>query len=138
MKPDVDDNISKQVQRAYHISGLIAGFIKRTLTLAEQEELDEWISASDANMKMFGELTDEKNIAAFLAAFERADTEAALARVHQRFLEKKRTRKIVRYAAIPASIIIIVGLFLFLDKCTARSKKSDLRIIKQEKSSLSK
>ena len=138
MKPDVDDNISKQVQRAYHISGLIAGFIKRTLTLAEQEELDEWISASDANMKMFGELADEKNIAAFLAAFERADTEAALARVHQRFLEKKRTRKIVRYAAIPASIIIIVGLFLFLDKCTARSKKSDLRIIKQEKSSLSK
>ena len=53
----------KDIQQANRTAYLVAGFIRQTLTAAEREELDAWITASDDNMRLFGELTDEKNIA---------------------------------------------------------------------------
>jgi ferric-dicitrate binding protein FerR (iron transport regulator) len=44
------------------IAYLIAGFVKGTLTTAEQEELDLWVAASDDNLRLFEELTDEDKL----------------------------------------------------------------------------
>jgi len=35
------------------IARLIAGFIRGTLSKNEHDELDEWVAASDENMKLF-------------------------------------------------------------------------------------
>jgi hypothetical protein len=49
-------------KRARRIASLLAGYIRDTLTPAEHDELDEWVGASDKNMRLFEELTDEKRI----------------------------------------------------------------------------
>jgi transmembrane sensor len=40
---------------------LIAGYLGKTLTTEEHDELDRWVESSDRNMEIFEELTDEKN-----------------------------------------------------------------------------
>ena len=53
-------------QPAYRIAYLIAGFIRNTLTEKEHQELDDWVNESDHNMKLFEDLTDERNLEANL------------------------------------------------------------------------
>lgn len=38
---------------------LLIGFIRRTLTTKEDEELDAWVNANDENMQLFENFTDE-------------------------------------------------------------------------------
>lgn len=57
----------------HRVAYLIAGFITETLTEAEHDELDDWVSASDDNLRIFGELTDETKMAAALETFRRFD-----------------------------------------------------------------
>ena len=52
--------------QAYRTAYLIAGFIRQSLTESEHDELDNWINASDINMKLFEDLNDEDNLAANL------------------------------------------------------------------------
>jgi hypothetical protein len=54
-------NNSKE-QKARRIASLLAGYIRDSLTPAEHDELDEWVGASDRNMRLFEELTDEKRL----------------------------------------------------------------------------
>lgn len=51
----LSDQNSEQADR---IKFLIAGFIRETLTEAEQDELDGWVSASEENLLLFEDLTD--------------------------------------------------------------------------------
>ena len=48
--------------KARRIAKLLAGYMRDTLTPAEHDELDEWVGASDKNMKLFEELTDENRV----------------------------------------------------------------------------
>src|SRR6185369_9819582 len=59
------------------IAYLIAGFIKNSLTQSEHDELDRWVNDSDRNMKLFEDLTDEKNIAANLHWMDQVNTAEA-------------------------------------------------------------
>ena len=45
---------------------LIGGFISRTLTIAEEEELHAWILESEPNMQLFEDMTDEPMIDSFM------------------------------------------------------------------------
>jgi transmembrane sensor len=53
------DDSYKQSSR---VTCLIEGFIKGRLTTAEHDELDAWVEASDDNMRLFEELTDDKKV----------------------------------------------------------------------------
>jgi transmembrane sensor len=68
-------------EKAYRIAYLIAGYIRKTLSEAEHDELDKWVEASDENMLLFEELTDEKNIEANLAWMESIQTDKALEKI---------------------------------------------------------
>ncbi len=52
-----------QDERVKYIAYLFVGHLKETLTSKEQDDLDEWVGASDKNMRLFEELTNEDNIA---------------------------------------------------------------------------
>ena len=62
MKEPPIDNESQPLEGAYRIAKLIAGYIQGKLSPKEHDELDEWVAASDENMKLFEELTDEANV----------------------------------------------------------------------------
>src|SRR5665213_3199804 len=63
---------------AHRIAYLIAGYIRGTITEPEHDELDKWVEASDDNMLLFEELTDEKNIEANLEWMDKVTTEKNL------------------------------------------------------------
>jgi len=48
-------------QRAQRVTYLVIGFINKTLTTREHDELDEWLEESDDNVELFAQLTDERN-----------------------------------------------------------------------------
>lgn len=43
----------------FHITRLLVAYFTRTITSGRTKELDAWITASDANMKIFGECLKE-------------------------------------------------------------------------------
>jgi transmembrane sensor len=49
-------------KKARRIATLLAGYMRDNLTPAEHDELDEWVGASDKNMRLFEELTDERKV----------------------------------------------------------------------------
>jgi hypothetical protein len=49
-------------EHAQHIGGLISKYIRQQLTPALHNELETWVAESEAHMKIFEQLTDEKEI----------------------------------------------------------------------------
>lgn len=99
---------------AHRVAYLIAGYIRNTLSKAEHEELDDWVNTSDANMKLFEDLTDERNIEANLQMMDRAQSEQVFKELQQqgRFEKPKAGRKINMVWMSAATAIILLGVFL--------------------------
>jgi len=112
-------------EKAYRIAYLIAGFIRRTLTEAEHDELDRWIEESDKNMLLFEELTDEKNIEANLAWMDKVQTEKALEKASRqvRFSPpaKSKKRRLWPFIAAASLLVMVIALYLIKPKKTDRS-----------------
>lgn len=105
-------------EKAFRVAYLIAGYIRKTLTEEEHDELDAWVEASDENMKLFEDLTDEDHIEANLAWMDSVQTEQALAKAKQGivFTPQKKVKNTInwrRYAAA-ASIILAIAAIFFL------------------------
>jgi len=49
-------------KKARRLSKLLAAYIRKTITPEEKEELDEWIGASERNLRLFQELSDPARI----------------------------------------------------------------------------
>ncbi len=104
-------------QEAYRIARLIAGFLRGTLSKTEHLELDDWVAASDENMQLFERLTDEKNLEQAAKWMESVDTEKALQEKKEKMVFNRPTTgklwlRLLPYA-VAASVIIVVGLFIF-------------------------
>lgn len=83
------------------IAYLIAGFIRGTLTTEEHNELDRWVEASDENMRLFEELTDEDKL-----------EEAQL------FFARKQARQQQRYAGLKKRIGLGMNPWLYIAAAT--------------------
>jgi len=112
-------------QNAYRIAYLVAGFIRKTLTEAEHDELDQWIEASDENMLLFEELTDEKNIEANLAWMENVQTETALKKTSRQlqFTDPTKIKRRIAWPFIAAACLlaVLIGVYVFRPAQTAPS-----------------
>ena len=118
MNQDPNENSAGQTQDAFRVGYLITGYIQNTLTEPERDELDEWVTASDENMRLFAELTDEKNIEKGLKerGLYNADKAVKLLKTKVSAKRKKqqaKTRKLFAYG-IAACLILLAGLFLIV------------------------
>lgn len=126
MKKNPYSDIERLAQRTAY---LIAGYIRNTLTEAEHDELDDWVNESNANMRIFEDLTDERNIAANLERMGQIDTDAAYTRLQEQGAFKLPSKKTGsgKWWAIAASVIILSGVYLWLsEKGKSGSSKTDL------------
>ncbi|HUZ57818.1 MAG TPA: hypothetical protein VMU83_03450, partial [Hanamia sp.] len=101
-------------ENAYRIAHLIAGFIRKTLTEAEHDELDAWVESSDDNMLLFEELTDERNIEANLAWMDKVNTEESLKSTKKKIeftSEHKNLKTNKWFYNIAASVILLIAAF---------------------------
>ena len=94
---------------------LVAGFIRNSLTENEHDELDDWINTDDKYMKLFEDLTDEKNVEANLAWLDKVQSEKSyneLQKADAFKLPAKRFR-LNRTWIAAASVILLVGAFFY-------------------------
>jgi transmembrane sensor len=104
-----------ELERAKRIAALIAGYIRRNLSVSDHDELDRWVEESDRNMKLFEELTDDNNVDRVEAWIKSLDSDAAWDRVQGRIHhhEKKSNSKNLFWIA-SAACVAGVGFFIFL------------------------
>lgn len=104
-------------QKARRIAALLAGYMRDTLTPAEHDELDEWVGASDRNMRLFEELTDEKRVQLALELLKDENEQSVLKELQETddivYTRRPLFRRINRYA-VAASIILVAGTIAFL------------------------
>jgi ferric-dicitrate binding protein FerR (iron transport regulator) len=116
-------------EKAYRIAYLVLGFIRKTLTEAEHDELDAWVEASDHNMLLFEELTDEKNIESNIAWMQSIQTEEALEKTKKQIQftssPRSRKRKLWSFIAAAAVVIAVVAMYLVRPKTNNRSTESN-------------
>jgi transmembrane sensor len=98
-------------KEAYRVAYLVAGYIRNTLTDQEHLELDDWVNASDQNMKLFEDLTDERNVQANLELMDKVQSDNSFTALRQSgaFNKPSKKTRIVWMAA--ASVILLLGVF---------------------------
>ena len=101
-------------ESAYRIAYLIAGYIRRTLTQREHDELDEWVAADDKNMLLFEELTDEKNIEASLAWMDKVKSKESFQKLQKSVAFKKTSGKfkVSRVWIAAATTLLVAGTYI--------------------------
>jgi len=114
---------------AYRVAYLIAGYIRNTITEKEHDELNDWVNASDHNMQLFEELTDEKNLEANLAWMDKVQSEESFRELQEggKFKKTARRFKISRTWIAAASVILLAGLF-FIYRYATNSKGDSNKI----------
>lgn len=114
---------------AYRIAYLVAGYIRGTITEKEHDELNDWVNASDHNMQLFEELTDEKNLEANLAWMDKVKSEESLQELQEggKFEKTAGRFKINRAWIAAASVILLAGLF-FIYRYATNSKGDSNKI----------
>jgi transmembrane sensor len=100
---------------AQRIAYLINGYIRKSLTVSEHEELDEWVTASMENQQLFEELSDPANIKKWINWKERIDSDAALEKIKiklgfEREPQAVKRRRIWSYWIAAAAVISLVFL----------------------------
>jgi transmembrane sensor len=118
MNEELNENSPGRMQDAYRVGYLIAGYLKNSLTDAERDELDEWVTASDENMRLFAEMTDEKNIEKGLKERGLYDADKAVERLKTRINaagKRHRPQKVSLYLyGAAACLVLLAGLFFFV------------------------
>lgn len=97
--------------KAYRAAYLIAGYIRGTLLEAEKDELDEWLVEDEANIRLFAELTDEKNLEAALKERDSYNSELAIEKLRAKIGKPKSRRRVWQYAA--AVFVVVFAIFLY-------------------------
>ena len=119
-----------QTEKAQRIAYLISAYLRKSITQAEHDELDEWVGASDANMRIFEELTDEDQMKKALDFIQDADAEKSLNKVKSQLVFAKyySPRPLLRRGwqyAVAASVILIAGFAWYSFKGSSTDKPKE-------------
>jgi transmembrane sensor len=114
---------------AERIAYLINGFIQEDLTESEHDELDEWVSASMKNQRLFEELTDPVNIQKWVDWREKLDSKAAYERVKEKIGLQQGSKSFKRRRIWPYWIAAAVIIALIVIGDLWYQKKSAPQII---------
>src|SRR6266480_3564813 len=98
-------------EEARRIAGLIVSYLRGTLTPEEHNELDEWVAGGDGNMRLFEELTDEKNLEENLRKLQAFKAGQAYERVSAE-IRKEETRPVKRNLGfmVAALVLVLAGI----------------------------
>lgn len=108
----------EELERDFRAAYLIGGFIQQTLSVEEEEELEQWMLKSEKNMQIFEDLTEESAVDDYMRWYFERDVEARLAEVKKKIQFKPNRRTFsfwpIAIAASVIGILIFSGIyFLF-------------------------
>lgn len=118
MKEDEPFSLDPQDEKAFRVAYLVAGFIRKTLTPAENIELDNWVTSSMDNQRLFEKLIEEKKQDEWLQQIKAIATESALERAKAKIsivkpIKKPKVRSLWPFVAAASVLVpIIIGLIV--------------------------
>jgi len=102
-------------EQALRLAWLVAGFIRNTLNDAENTELDDWVTSSMDNQRLFEKLIDEKNMQDLLQVKNNAGMEKIKSRLTNSPANKKAViRSLWIYVLAAGIVIALMIVFLLL------------------------
>ncbi|HEY4148783.1 MAG TPA: FecR domain-containing protein [Chitinophagaceae bacterium] len=103
------------LQSAYRAAYLLAGFVRQTLTSSEMDELDDWVSASPANQRVFEDITSETSRQASLQRLDNYRTEEALIHIKEKLgISARPPVRRLTYWMAAASVLLALGVGYYL------------------------
>lgn len=99
---------------AQRVAWLIAGYINKTLTAAEDDELKNWVNESDANRRLFDALSDKQNIEPDLAWMGQIDPEAAYNKMRKKGYFKAPVRSIITMPRLIAASLLFIAFLGYI------------------------
>jgi ferric-dicitrate binding protein FerR (iron transport regulator) len=99
MNEEPSNEFSRLKSEAGRIAYLMSGYIRETLTEAEHRELDNWVTASMENQKLFEDLTDPETLKKWMREKEAAPQAEMLERIKKKMVfteesPQRRTRQL--------------------------------------------
>lgn len=128
MKPDPPKGMNER--EAERIAYLVAGFMRQTLTEAEHDELDDWISASVENQRLFEDLTKSSSVEFALDEFDEPETRIALEKTKKRLQFSTPHRGVSKrgrllWYSVAATLLLLVGLYFFYTRMNQNNSTID-------------
>ncbi|MBV4359089.1 FecR family protein [Pinibacter aurantiacus] len=96
-------------EKAQRIAYLVAGFINKTLTTKEHDELDEWVGENDDNTELFAQLTDKRNIDEAMAFMTGLNKDKAYKKIKSQLFTAKKIKWLFP-VSIAAIVLIAFGI----------------------------
>src|SRR5579872_485163 len=138
MKAQDSPGSNSRDKLAFRIAWLIAGYLGETLTQQEHVELDDWVTASIDNQKLFEELTDPSNVDYWLLWKDRLPVDEVLDRLKKRMAftpESRRKRVLLRRPLLVAAsiaAIILVSLLFFWAISSHRQLQPTTKLVRAD------
>ena len=127
MKTDEPSHGNRGTEQAYRLAWLVMGFVNQKLTASEHIELDDWVTASEENQRIFERLIEETKLRQGLEQIREFEQKADVQRVKQKNSEAgdaQKTKSIGSwwlYAAAAAMVIAVAIIFLFTNNKPAKT-----------------
>lgn len=115
-------------QFASRIAFLIAGYLRQSLTAAEHDELDAWLTSDPQNQLLFEELTSPQFLSSGLQAISDQELANRLALAKKQLGILPAARPPIRrpvLLALAACVVVLAGFFLYEKWGPAKSDRSN-------------
>jgi ferric-dicitrate binding protein FerR (iron transport regulator) len=106
----MDQSSISDLQHGYRIAYLVAQHLKGALTEAERAELDNWLSQSASNRRLFTELTDPKYLEAQALKHDDIDAGSYLGKFKAEVIKKDKRRALRIWVGAAAAAVFSVLL----------------------------
>ncbi len=110
MEPQSSREPFESISRGSRAAYLVAGFIKKTLTMEEEEELDSWLLEDKEHMRLFEELTNEDQLYAYLDWYDNRNLEYRLSEAREKAGLPARTKLQSWSKWVAAASLLIAGV----------------------------
>lgn len=127
-----EENLEHNRQQSRRIAYLVSGFLQQTLTEEEKVELDNWINASDQNLRLFEDLTDTEKLQEGFKQIEKLDAAVAMHRIQGRIhIGNPPVKQKIwwRYAAAAAILILFASAAFYFFNPNKRSSKENIAVL---------
>jgi hypothetical protein len=113
MNEEPSNEFSRLESEAGRIAYLMSGYIRETLTEAEHRELDNWVTASMENQKLFEDLTDPETLKKWMREKEASPQAEMLERIKKKmvFTDEPPQRKTQQFWPWLVAAAVFAALF---------------------------
>lgn len=131
-EPPIGSNTGDE--KAFRVAYLVAGFLRKSLTDAEDIELDDWVNESTENLHLFEKLIEKKNLDEWVHVQNNVQAGEALEKIKQNIsFSPDKKRSAVRSLWVYAAAATVIAAIMFTILVNSKNKPPKLPDMVQSK-----